>query len=418
MLRLTLAALVLAASASAQVNYSKEVSRIFRAKCEGCHREGDIAPFALNDYDAAVTWAADIRRVINANKMPPWKPVPGHGDFKDSLALSEEERSQILDWIANEMPQGDPADLPEPLENKSEWPLGTPDVEMRMLQSYTPPRGSDVYRCFVIPTDFDETKYLSAIDVIPGNRQIVHHVLLFQDTSGTAEKLEGQDGQPGYTCFGGPGFEINLNNLTAALGGWAPGQRTRHLPDGIGLELNKGAKIVMQVHYFPSRVTGDDQTRIGLYFAKSKVEQRLFQIPIVNQKFKIQPGEEKHEVTATLTVIPLLTADAIWIYPHMHLLGREIKVEVTGLDRETRPMIYQNDWDFNWQGSYTYKEPMKLRAGDRIKLTCVFDNSENNPRNPNNPLIEVGWGEKTTDEMCLAFIGVTLDIEKMLGILR
>lgn len=405
-----------ASLAAAQPTYSKDISRIFRAKCEQCHREGDIAPFALKDYEAAAGWAPDIKRVITDKLMPPWKPEPGYGEFQNNFSLTGEEKQAIFDWIDAGAPQGDPAEMPDPLEQKSEWPLGQPDLDLRMLQPYTPARGKDIYRCFVIPTGLDGTKFLSAIDVLPGNRQIVHHVLLYQDTQGVAEKLDGVDGQPGYDCFGGPGIELNLNTLNAALGGWAPGQRTHLLPDGIGIELTKGAKIIMQVHYFPQRGTGEDQTRIGLYFSKTKIEQHLFEIPVVNTSFKIPAGADAYEVTASLKTLPILSGQAIWVYPHMHLLGRQIKVEVVGPDKKTSPAIYIKDWNFNWQGAYTFVEPMKFAGGSTVKVTCTFDNSDQNPKNPNNPLVAVGWGENTTDEMCLAFIGVTLDIEKIIGV--
>ncbi|MEO8029066.1 MAG: hypothetical protein ABI823_21475, partial [Bryobacteraceae bacterium] len=212
------------------------------------------------------------------------------------------------------------------------------------------------------------------------------------------------------------GIEINLNNLNATLAGWAPGQRTQLLPEGIGIELLKGAKIIMQVHYFPQRATGEDQTRIGLYFQPGKITQRLFEIPVVNTSFKIPAGAESYDVKGSLSILPLLSGEAIWVYPHMHLLGRKIKVEVTGPDKKTTPVISIPDWDFNWQGAYTFVTPQKFTGGSTVRVTCTFDNSEKNPRNPNNPLIPVGWGENTTDEMCLAFLGVTLDIEKIVGV--
>jgi hypothetical protein len=405
------ALLALATPGFAQPTFSKEVSRIMQAKCGQCHREGDIAPFSVATYDVVSAWAEDIRRVINDRIMPPWKPVAGHGEFRDSYALSDEEKQAILDWIDAGTPEGDPADMPQAPENKGEWPLGDPDQVIEMAQEYTPARGSDVYRCFVMPADFDDRQYLTAIDVLPGNRKIVHHVLLFADTTGTAQQMDGQDGEPGYSCFGGPGFALTLNG---SLGGWAPGQRPRFLPDGIGIEVAKGARIVMQVHYFPSARTGPDKTRIGLYYSKQDVKQRLFMIPIVNTKFKIPANESRYEVKASLPVLPFMDAQVIWVYPHMHLLGREINLEVTDSAGETRPMIYENDWNFNWQGAYTYVEPLKVKSGSTVKLTCTFDNSEGNPRNPNNPIVPVGWGEKTTDEMCLAFVGVTFDFEKLL----
>jgi mono/diheme cytochrome c family protein len=403
-----------ASLAPAQATYSKEIARIFQASCQQCHREGDIAPFALDSYDAALRHAADIQRVLALRTMPPWKPVAGFGEFRDSFQISDDDRQTILDWIMHGMPQGDPADLPDAAPVKGPWPLGTPDLSLAMLQPYTPAIGGDVYRCFIIPTGLNETTYLSAIDVSPGARQVVHHVLLFQDNQGVGQDKEYRDGQPGYPCFGGPGIAFSLNNLTAALGGWAPGQRTQFLPDGVGIQLQKGANIIMQVHYHPHGGTAEDQTRIGLYFSKTPVKQRLFQVPILNQQFTIPPGEERYEVNAAFPVLPFLDAKAIWVYPHMHLLGKDIKADVVNPDQSVTPLIWEDRWDFNYQGAYTFKDQLAIKAGSMVRVKCTYDNSSNNLLNPNDPPVPVSWGEATTDEMCLAFIGVTLDYERFL----
>ena len=273
--------------AFAQPTYYNEVSRIFRDKCENCHRDNDIAPFALKDYDTAQSWAMDIRSAISENRMPPWKPVAGHGEFKGSYALTVEEKQTIIVWVDAGAPDGDDTNRLQPMEDKGEWALGYPDKVLSMLQSYTPPRGTDVYRCFVIPTDFTETKYLRAVDVLPGNRGIVHHVLLYADTKGIGDKLDAEDPEPGYSCFGGPGIELSINTLTAQLGGWAPGQRPRFMPDDVGFEVPAGAKVIMQVHYFPVGKTGEDQTRVGFYFADKKPKNKMLMIPVLNQTFKV-----------------------------------------------------------------------------------------------------------------------------------
>ena len=411
--------LLFSATASAQgPTYAKEVSRIFQAKCEICHRDGDIAPFVLHSYDDAVTWSADIQRVLSEGLMPPWKPVEGFGKFRDSYALTADEKQTVLSWIANGTPQGEAADMPEAAVDGGPWALGTPDVTLQVAQSFTPPRGKDVYRCFVLPeTGFDQTTYLSAIDVLPGNRQIVHHVLVYQDTTGTAAKMDGADGQPGYSCFGGPGIPVDYTNIFGALdslggmAGWAPGQRTHFLPDGVGIQIKAGARIVIQVHYYPIGRTGPDQTQIGLYKAQTDIKKRLYQIPVVNMNFKIQPDTIQN-VEAVFPPFPLpLSAKAITIYPHMHLLGTKIKADLIDQKGAVTPMILEDKWEFNWQGAYTYMEPVVIPNYSKIKLTCTFDNTRNNPRNPNDPLVTVGWGERTTDEMCLAFVGVTLDVD-------
>jgi hypothetical protein len=408
-----LAVFVWAHTASAQVTYSKEIARIFQAKCQQCHRDGDVAPMALNDYESAVVWSRDIMQNVGNGSMPPWKPVAGFGDFADSRALTTAEKKTLMDWLASDMPEGDPADLPAPVVSESEWPLGQPDIVLQMAQSYTPPIGQDVYRCFVLPTGAVENTDMSAIDFIPGNRSIVHHIIVYQDTTGEAQKLDGADGQPGYTCFGGPGVDLSFG--TDVLAGWAPGQRASFLPNSIGIEVKKNAAFIMQIHYSPSRSTGEDITRIGMYRATTKVQRHLYQVPIVNDEFTIPAGSSNYVVKADFKIPAFFDAKAINIYPHMHLLGRQIKVELTPPTGDTQPLIYEDNWDFRWQGYYTYNDPVTLKSGATAHLTCTFDNSDNNPNNPNNPLVPVSWGERTKDEMCIALVGVTFDNEALIA---
>jgi hypothetical protein len=404
---------------SAQPTFSTDVAPIMQAKCQGCHRPGDIAPFPLMTYDDASTWADDIQRVVSQKIMPPWKPVPGHGDFRGDYGLTDAERQTILDWVAAGIPQGDPANMPAPLPETGPWQLGDPDLVLQMAQVFTVPRKQDTYRCFVIPSGLTEDKWVTGVQVLPGNKQIVHHVILYVDQTGASDKLDGQDGNPGYDCYGGPGFDLfsggNLVaalNLTASLGGWVPGSRVQPLPDGVGMLLTKDSRIVMQVHYFPNGRPGPDQTQIGLYFAKTPIQQRMRYFPLVNTTFQIPPGDADYQVTNSFTVPFFLDAHAVQIVPHMHLLGRKIRVTATQGDQSS-DMVYIDDWDFNWQGFYTYKTAVALPAGTTVKLTCEFDNTADNAKNPNDPLKVVTWGEGTQDEMCLAFMGLTFDREQL-----
>lgn len=409
---IVLAALLTGLPAAAQVTYTKEISRIFFAKCAQCHRPNDIAPFSLLDYDAASTWAPDIRRVVDDGLMPPWKPVEGHGEFRDSFALTKEEKQQILDWVAAGAPKGDDADMPEPPALRGDWVLGEPDLKLKMAEPFEAPRGRDVYRCFVLDPKLEEDRWVSAVDILPGNRKSVHHVILYLDESGEAEKKNGEAGLPGYTCYGGPEVPLSVN---AALGGWAPGSRPHHLPDGIGMLLKKKAKIVMQVHYYTALSTEPDRTEIGLYFSKAKVEKGHYFIPLVQTKLEIPAGSQNFAVKAEDVLISLAQPTLLQMFPHMHMLGQQIKVEVEPVlgGGQAKPLIMIDKWDFNWQGSYFYTKPVPIEPFSRIRLTCTYDNSVNNPRNPSNPPKAVRWGEQTTDEMCVAFMGATFGREDL-----
>jgi hypothetical protein len=408
-----------ALSLTAEVTYTREVSRIVQAKCQQCHRPNDIAPFALMTYDDAVTWSSDIKRVVSEGLMPPWKPVSGHGEFRDSFGLTDDEKRDLLAWVEHGTPEGDPADLPEPAPAKGEWSLGDPDLTVQMTEPFTPVRGRDIYRCFVLPTGLTEDKWVSAVDVVPGNRSTVHHVILYLDSTGKAEELDAADEGPGYDCLGGPGTPIagNLNladlgnlasGLAYTLGGWAPGTRAHLLPDAVGIPLSKNTRIVMQVHYYTNVSRDPDQTRVGIYFAKNKVQKPLFFLPLVQQRLNIPPDVADHVESTSFTVPFFLDSHVINVFPHMHLLGREIKMEITH-GNETTPLIFIDKWDFNWQGPYTFVNAPAAAAGARLRLSCKYDNTAANPRNPSNPPKRVTWGEGTEDEMCVAFLGVTLD---------
>jgi hypothetical protein len=270
-----------------------------------------------------------------------------------------------------------------------------------------PSGGRDVYRCFAIPTQFPEDRWVSAVDFVPGDRKIVHHVLTYLDTSGAAEGLDRAEPGPGYTCFGGPGFLTR-----GGIGGWAPGSPPTVMRPGVGMLLPAGASVVMQVHYHNrTGASLDDRTRMGLYFAKAPIDKRVRSIPVLNRAFTIPAGAARHEVRASWTVPATWSVHAVGIYPHMHLLGREMTVTVTYLDGTARPLLRIDDWDFHWQGGYDYVQPVPLPAGSRVDVVAVYDNSASNRRNPTLPPRDVGWGEGTTDEMCIAFLRVTVDAE-------
>lgn len=410
--------LVVAPLAEAQPTYTKEISRLFQAKCQGCHREGDIAPFALDSYSASQSWGEDIQRVLRDRIMPPWKPVDAHGKFKNDFGLTDEERQTILDWYKAGAPEGDAADLPEPVAQTGEWQLGEPDAVIQMPELYNVPRRKDVYRCFVVPSGFDEDVWLKAVQIVPGNRQVVHHVIMYLDESGKAAELDAKDEEPGYECFGGPGVPLGPGSM---VGGWVPGTRTSLLPDGVGLLIPKGARVIIQMHYFPSGKQHSDQTKVGLYLAKSSetMKKRMVFIPLVNTTFRIPAGAPDQEVTASLPVLPGLTGDVYQVVPHMHLLGKKIEVTRSNLFTRTNDSLIKiDDWDFNWQNFYSYTDPVRLNVFDNMKVSCRFDNSADNPRNPSNPLKDVRWGEGTEDEMCIAFLGLTFDNPSIIDQIR
>ena len=386
------------------VTYSRDVSRVLQKHCQQCHRPEGIGPFALLTYEQAVSWADDIQSFTADRTMPPWKPVDGFGEFHNRRVMPQAEIDLLAAWVKAGCPEGNAKELPEPLTFNDSWTMGEPDVIIQPSESFELyASGKDVYRCFVLPTDFDRDVYVAALEVLPGNAKVVHHVIAFLDISHRSEELDAADPGLGYaTNAGFPGFFP-----AGGLGGWAPGNSPRRLPEGMAKVLPKGANIVMQVHYHPSGKPETDLTRLGLHFAKPPVTRAVRSIPVMPaggplSGMKIPAGAKYHEVTASLTLPRDLMAVAIT--PHMHLIGRDMKVTATLPDATVVPLIHIQNWDFNWQEGYAFREPVSLPMGTRINMVAHFDNSAENPTNPRNPPQLVKWGEQTTDEMCIAFI--------------
>jgi hypothetical protein len=409
-------------AASAQPTYNKDISRLMLAKCDQCHQPGKIAPMSLLTYDDVSTYSQDIERVLMDKSMPPWKPVAGVGDFRHSYGLSDGDRQEILDWIANGMEPGDLADAPDPLPvADSPWDLGTPDLVLQPPLAYTPPRNkADTYRCFSMPTGLTAATWIRASQALPGVYQQVHHVLMLLDQNGDSARLDGADGQPGYDCYG----DLGLGNLTslqqavgALVGSWVPGAQVNPLDDGIGILIPANSRLVLQVHYHPSGQTLPDQTSVGLYFSPpNSVQHRLLSLPMANLNFKIPANNSSYSVNASSITLPL-SGKVVLVFPHMHLLGRKTSANMVDGTGNVTPLIEIDDWDFNWQGSYMYSQAIPFGAGTSFKMTSLYDNSDQNPRNPNSPIIPVGWGEGTNDEMCITLVGVVADNEKLLNLL-
>ena len=393
--------------------FNKEIVRIFQDHCQTCHHPGDIGPISLMDYASAYPDRLQIKLKTKDHEMPPWKPTAACGDFADARGLSQDEIDTITKWVDNGAPEGIPADLPKPLTFSGGWALGEPDLVLSYAEPYTPPATGDMYRCFPIPTNLVTSQYVEAIDVKPGDPTTVHHVIAYLDTTGASQTLDEKDPGPGYTSFGGPGFDI-ADPSAAALGGWAPGARPTKLPDGVAMSLPANSRVVLQVHYHPHNgAPKPDTTRIGIYFSKTKPSKLLRILPLINTTFTIPPNDPSYRVTAAFTspASSFFDAHAWIIAPHMHLLGRKMRVTATLPSGKTECLINIDDWDFNWQGQYRFKDAVALPGGTRVSLEAFYDNSSDNPRNPNDPPKPVSWGEATTDEMCIAFIGVTRDNE-------
>jgi peroxiredoxin len=399
---------------TATVTYSRDVLPILQNHCQGCHRPGEIGPFPLLTYRQAVNWAQDIKAFTRERKMPPWKPVGGlpmHGERK----LTDRQIAVLAAWADGGTPEGDPAAAPPPRRFAEGWKLGPPDLVLTVADDFAlGASGTDLYRCFVLPTHLPADRTVTAVEVRPGNRRVVHHAVLFADTTGQARKVEArargkyqgtQDHGPGYSMPMGLSFLPGFLPKTG-LGGWAPGQVIRHFPEGTGFPLPRGADVVMQLHYHRNGRAETDRTSVGLYFARKPAARRI-QGVVVPGHFLFIPVAEHYRVAGSVWVGQDCHLHAIM--PHMHLLGRAIKLTMVPPGGPPRTLVAIADWDFNWQETYFFKEAVAVPAGTRFDIEGIFDNSARNPSNPHHPPRPVMFGLETTNEMCLGFLGMTAD---------
>lgn len=389
---------------NAKVTYTRDIAPIIQTRCLNCHREGQVAPFALADYDQTAKRAGQIVRVTQERLMPPWIPSPGHDKFVAERWLTDRELELLRTWAETGRARGDEADLPPAPKFAEGWQLGQPDLIVRMAEPFrVPADGPDLLQNFVIPLDIAEDKLVAAIEFHPGNKRVAHHAVLFLDASGTARRLDKATPEPGYENFGGPGFLPS-----GALGGWSVGNTPRALPHGMGRYLKKGSDLVVQMHYHPTGKQETDQSEIGLYFVKKPVAESLREpaslvgsIWLANYEMDIAAGEKEYRRSTSYT----LPRDVIMVgvVPHMHLLGKAMKVTATLPDTTVKTLIDIRNWNYNWQDEYYYERPFKLPAGTRLDVEAVFDNSEDNPSNPSSPPQRVTWGDGTRDEMLFCF---------------
>jgi mono/diheme cytochrome c family protein len=404
--------------------YHRDVAAILQKNCQECHRPGQVAPFSLLDYAQARKRADDIAEVTEHRAMPPWHASTSEGGpFRDARVLNDRDLKTLAAWANAGAPEGDPKEAPPPRVWNSDWPLGPPDLILKVTEPYTVgPSGPDEYRVFVLPSGLTEGRWIAAADFKPGNRKVVHHILAAYDITGNARKMDAAAQGPGYVTSGG-GYGRLPNGLpflpTGQLWGWAPGRRPNYAPKGMARALPAGADVLLQVHYHKSGKPETDASAIGLYFAKDPVDKQIrSQIVIPPRRgfigrpdLRIPPGEAHHEVKGNSIIRQ--DSHLLVVFPHMHLLGRDFLLTAVCPDGSRRTLIRIDDWDFNWQNPYEFLTPVALPKGTRVEMVAHFDNSAGNLRNPSHPPIEVGWGEETTDEMCIAFLQLTVDEEHL-----
>lgn len=370
-------------SVDSEVTYSNQIARVFQKYCVECHREGEIAPFPLRTYDDVVGWGEMIREVVEEQRMPPWHANPAHGSFANDVRMSDDDKQLVYDWVAAGCPEGDPADLPEPRQFAQGWQIGEPDMVVQMADEAmeVPATGVIDYKHLVVDPGFTEDMWVQAAECRPGNRAVVHHIIVFVKPPN--DRSLGHGGLSGF------------------LAATAPGAKPMVAPPGMAKLVPAGSKFVFQMHYTPNGTATTDLSSIGLKFVPaSSVEHQLSTSTAANPFFRIPAGDPNYEVKAYKT----FRRDTLLVslYPHMHLRGKSFRYTAVYPDGTEEILLDVPRYDFNWQNTYELAEPKVMPRGSRLIAEATFDNSEDNLANPD-PTAEVTFGEQTFDEMMIGF---------------
>jgi peroxiredoxin len=368
------------------VTYASEVSRIIQGRCQSCHRPGQVGPFSLGSYDDARKHSAMIREVLEERRMPPWHADPRFGHFSNDRSLSARERATLLAWIDQGTPLGDIKDLPPARHFPEGWTIGKPDVVFEIPETYyVPAQGTVAYVHFRVPTNFKEDMWVQAAEAVPGDPSVVHHIVVFlMDRSGNMRRGPGE-----HFC------------------GYAPGDLPTVMPEGTAKRIPAGSDLLLQVHYTPNGRVRADRSRVGFIFSKTKPTRQAYTIGLANPDLMLPPERDNVAVSSA----GLLGADArlLSFMPHMHLRGKDFKYTITRPGESPQVFLSVPAYDFGWQTYYVLSEPISLPKGTRIDCEAHFDNSSNNPYNPD-PTKLVRWGEQTWEEMMIGYVDVDVPI--------
>jgi peroxiredoxin len=361
----------------ADVTFTRDVLPILQKSCQPCHRPGQIGPFPLITYEDAADHAAMIREVVVQKRMPPWHADPRHGKFMNDRSLKPEEIRTLTSWVAAGTPRGDAKDAPPPIAWPKDWRIGTPDVVLSIPKEIdVPAQGVMPYLNFLVPTDFAEDRWVTKAEVRPSDARVVHHVLVYV-------KLPGKE-------------TYQLDGTTTAFAGWVPGDMPFEHPEDTAVKLPKGAELQFEIHYTPNGLATKDRTSLGLVFAKEPPARESRMNIFAKLGIKIPAGASHHREESFLTFrqdVRILSA-----LPHMHVRGKSWKYEAIYPDGRVETILNVPRWDFNWQSVYRFDPPLALPKGTKIRSTAHWDNSDNNPANPD-PSKDVRYGLQTWEEM-------------------
>lgn len=362
------------------VTYHRDVEPILQRSCAECHRPDEVGPFPLLTFDDARKHMNKLRRAVEERRMPPWHANPDHGSWKNDRRLTADEIATISKWAEEGGAEGDPKDAPRPKDFTKGWRIGTPDLVVQMPRPVkVDAEGTMPYKYVFVSTKLKEDRWVEAIEVRAGARQVVHHILIFLQE----------------------GVEETRGGLESYFGIMVPGEEPTVFPEGYGKKLKAGSRFIFQVHYTPIGEAMEDQSSVGIRFAKKPVEREVITQGIYNENIEIPPNAADHTETASFTFDS--DAEIHSLLPHMHLRGKAFRYELVTPDQKREILLDVPKYDFNWQMQYRFREPKLVTKGSKIIATAVFDNSKGNPANPD-PTKTVRFGQQTEEEMLIGYM--------------
>jgi hypothetical protein len=396
----------LLAAQTRTVTFHEDVAPVLQKRCQTCHRPGEAAPFSMLTYQDARPWAASMKRAVVSRQMPPWHAEPGIGHFGNDRRLTQQEVDTIARWADGGAQEGDPNKAPAPLKFLDGWNIGQPDKVFEMPEPFSvPAKGTIEYQWIVLPTGLDKDTWIEGVEVRPGDRSVVHHVIAFYRKPGSSWLAGAKPGVPTPKATG----DSEAGMSDGAIGGYVPGLPATRLPKGRAVLLPAGSDIVLQIHYNATGKAATDRTKVGIVFARQEVVERSFQLGVGSFNFVIPPGEANYKVEADVTVDT--DVRVVGFTPHMHLRGKSFEYRAVFPDGSREVLLRVPKYDFNWQLTYDLAEERVFPKGTRFEATAVFDNSPGNRFNPD-PNASVRFGDQTWDEMMVGFIDIAVKLDQ------
>ncbi len=397
------------AAPAKDVTFYKDALPVLQNNCQGCHRPGEPGPMSLMSYESTRPYAKAIKQAVVTKAMPPWFADPAHGKFSNDRSLAAADIQTLVSWVDGGAKAGDPKDAPKPIAFTDGWVIGQPDKVFEIPTAVSVPTSGTIdYQYVVMHSGLTEDKYVQFAEARPTDRAHTHHIIAFIREPGNPWLKEApigvafvpsRDGKRGEDGGGQGEF----------LAGYAPGMVAPMLKPGQAKLIKAGSDIVFQLHYTADGKPGSDKSRVGVTFSKEKPTQRIFTLAVANPKFAIPPGDANYRVDAKLVLQD--EAELVMLLPHMHLRGKDFDYRITYPDGTKETILSVPHYSFSWQLSYFVDTPKKLPAGTIIECTAHFDNSANNPANPD-PKKEIHFGEQSWDEMMIGFFDVAIPFDK------